>query len=74
MDDVPYARSSENRVPCGFSSDDDETDLEEDDDVDVNRCVECGIDMGVHNPRQYCGKTHCLYGRGNGWTTRQYGL
>jgi hypothetical protein len=24
-----------------------------------NRCIECGLDMGIDNPRQYCGKTHC---------------
>jgi len=24
-----------------------------------NRCVECGVDMGECNPRQYCGKTQC---------------
>ena len=23
-------------------------------------CVECGTFLGLHNPRQYCGKTHCL--------------
>lgn len=86
VDTIPYSRSAENLVPCGFASDDDddattdgwatateeaddgdETDLEEDADADVNRCVECGIDMGVQNPRQYCGKTHCLYGWGRGW-------
>lgn len=88
VDAIPYSRSAENLVPCGFASDDDddddattdgwvtateeaddgdETDLEEDADADVNRCVECGIDMGVQNPRQYCGKTHCLYGWGSGW-------
>lgn len=27
----------------------------------INRCLECGIDMGEHNPRQLCGKTHCSY-------------
>jgi hypothetical protein len=26
-----------------------------------NLCVECGIDMGYCNPRQYCGKTYCHY-------------
>lgn len=26
-----------------------------------NLCIECGIDMGYCNPRQYCGKTRCLY-------------
>ena len=89
VDAIPYSRSADNLVPCGFASDDedddettdgwvtategghsdddDETNLEENDDADVNRCVECGIDMGVQNPRQYCGKTHCLYGWGNGW-------
>jgi hypothetical protein len=25
----------------------------------VNRCIECGVDMGQSNPRQYCAKTHC---------------
>jgi hypothetical protein len=25
----------------------------------VNRCVECKIDIGQMNPRQYCAKTHC---------------
>ena len=29
--------------------------------MDKNLCVECGIDIGYQNPRQYCGKTHCLY-------------
>lgn len=22
-------------------------------------CIECGEDMGIHNPRQLCGKTFC---------------
>lgn len=26
----------------------------------TNCCVECGVDMGNCNPRQYCGKTRCL--------------
>jgi len=25
-----------------------------------NLCVECGIDLGYMNPRQYCGKTYCF--------------
>lgn len=25
----------------------------------VNRCIECKVDMGQSNPRQYCAKTHC---------------
>ena len=25
----------------------------------MNRCLECGIDMGRCNPRQLCGKTYC---------------
>jgi hypothetical protein len=25
----------------------------------VNRCVECGVDMGDCNPRQFCGKWRC---------------
>lgn len=24
-----------------------------------NLCLECGEDMGIHNPRQLCGKTFC---------------
>jgi hypothetical protein len=24
-----------------------------------NRCIECGEDMGLENPRQLCGKTYC---------------
>ena len=27
--------------------------------IDINRCVECGIDLGDCNPRQYCAKTYC---------------
>lgn len=26
----------------------------------INRCILCLIDIGDHNPRQYCGKTYCL--------------
>lgn len=26
----------------------------------MNRCVECGRDMGRSNPRQLCGKTFCF--------------
>ena len=26
----------------------------------MNKCLECGIDMGRHNPRQLCGKTYCI--------------
>jgi len=26
-----------------------------------NLCVECGLDLGYMNPRQYCGKTYCYY-------------
>jgi hypothetical protein len=25
----------------------------------INRCLECGVDMGRCNPRQLCGKTIC---------------
>jgi hypothetical protein len=25
----------------------------------VNRCVDCKVDIGQSNPRQYCAKTHC---------------
>jgi hypothetical protein len=24
-----------------------------------NRCIKCGQDMGINNPRQLCGKTKC---------------
>ncbi|ADO67450.1 hypothetical protein crov416 [Cafeteria roenbergensis virus] len=27
----------------------------------MNKCVECGADMGPSNPRQLCGKTYCLF-------------
>jgi len=26
----------------------------------MNRCLECGTDMGRSNPRQLCGKSYCL--------------
>lgn len=42
-----------------------EPDSEEDDDQIRNLCTECGVDMGINNPRQLCGKTIC-YGLGNG--------
>ena len=25
-----------------------------------NLCVGCNVDMGEHNPRQYCCKTYCI--------------
>ena len=25
----------------------------------TNRCINCNIDMGYHNPRQLCGKIFC---------------
>lgn len=25
----------------------------------INRCLECGIDLGECNPRQLCGKGYC---------------
>lgn len=27
----------------------------------INACVECGINMGDSNPRQYCGKFRCIF-------------
>jgi hypothetical protein len=27
----------------------------------INRCIGCNTDLGESNPRQYCGKTHCLF-------------
>ena len=29
--------------------------------LEINLCIECGIDMGPNNPRQLCGKIRCLY-------------
>jgi hypothetical protein len=29
------------------------------DDLEVNRCVGCGVELGDCNPRQYCNKTYC---------------
>ena len=26
----------------------------------INACFECGRNIGSDNPRQYCGKTHCI--------------
>jgi len=26
-----------------------------------NYCIVCHLNLGACNPRQYCGKTHCLY-------------
>jgi hypothetical protein len=26
---------------------------------DTNRCISCNIDLGIQNPRQYCGKIFC---------------
>jgi len=28
--------------------------------TDSWHCVECGIDMGINNPRQLCGKIYCV--------------
>ena len=36
--------------------------LEEHSEGMMNRCLECGTDMGRSNPRQLCGKTYCYYG------------
>ena len=33
---------------------------EADDGPEVNRCIDCRIDMGACNPRQLCGKVRCL--------------
>ena len=27
----------------------------------INACIECGMDIGDSNPRQYCGKFRCIY-------------
>lgn len=31
----------------------------------INRCLECDIDLGADNPRQLCGKTHCMFSIGD---------
>jgi hypothetical protein len=36
--------------------------LEEHSEGMMNKCLECGTDMGRSNPRQLCGKTYCYYG------------
>ena len=28
--------------------------------TDSWHCIECGVDMGPHNPRQVCGKWRCI--------------
>ena len=25
----------------------------------INKCIECGLDLGASNPRQLCGKRRC---------------
>lgn len=35
------------------------TQNDEQEEDNENRCVECNINMGDCNPRQYCGKTKC---------------
>ena len=27
--------------------------------IGINRCIICNVDLGEHNPRQYCCKTYC---------------
>ena len=27
----------------------------------LNKCMICNCDMGIHNPRQLCGKTYCMF-------------
>ena len=29
--------------------------------IEINLCIECGIDMGPDNPRQLCGKIKCIF-------------
>ena len=29
-------------------------------DIEKNKCIECGIDIGRCNPRQLCGKLYCI--------------
>ena len=29
--------------------------------TDSWHCLECGIDMGINNPRQLCGKIRCIF-------------
>ena len=50
-----------NSVYCVKDNNDmNSVDVSERDFVENNKCVSCGIEMGETNPRQYCGKTHCL--------------
>ena len=29
-------------------------------DIEKNKCIDCGIDIGRCNPRQLCGKLYCI--------------
>ena len=29
-------------------------------DIEKNKCIDCGIDIGRYNPRQLCGKLYCI--------------
>jgi heterodisulfide reductase subunit C len=45
-----------------ITEDNSETFKEDDyysDGAQINRCIECGVDMGSCNPRQFCGKLQC---------------
>ena len=64
------AEEEEEEFDFGDESDDEEEEIElesdeeadaneSDEDVESNRCLECGVDMGPQNPRQLCGKTYC---------------
>lgn len=66
--DDPYCNNDNNNYHISNNKDqhndpnnhDDSNDNEAMDDTRfINRCMECGIDMGDCNPRQLCAKTYC---------------
>ena len=56
--EIDILRRILNSTSCNDTED--ECDSFDNDYESENKCIECNIDMGKMNPRQYCGKTHCL--------------
>jgi hypothetical protein len=56
--EIDILRRILNSTSCNDTED--ACDSFDDDYESENKCIECNIDMGKMNPRQYCGKTHCL--------------
>lgn len=50
-----------NAVSQNKNSEDDDSSGEESSSMMKNLCTKCGVDMGIGNPRQLCGKTYCRY-------------